>query len=412
VKAKQPRILGSTGANMTTVCLIKVQEYNKQKIANGLRLAWQKQNYAALFGSSEKILLKPNMLSAVTPDLAVTTNPVVFGALAEVLADQNINPHLLLSYGDSPAHESMAKAARITGLEAMANDYGLISADFDNGVEVQFPADSFIKHLNIANGVLAADGIVSVSKFKTHALTGITGAVKNQYGVIPGLKKARFHAVYSDVRAFARMLVELNRYLKPRLYVMDAVTIMEGNGPRNGTPRSAGYVLVGTDPVAVDTVMAAITGHNTNKMPLFQLFKQTGFGEVDQEKIDLIVIDTNSSSENEGAIKEGALPQLLPELEIEDFVQAKTEKSWMTSATRISGNFSRRFILQRPVIDAKTCIRCGQCVTSCPLEPKALHQENRDVPKYRYDLCIRCFCCQEICPAAAISVRKPWQSSR
>ena len=62
----------------------------------------------------------------------------------------------------------------------------------------------------------------------------------------------------------------------------------------------------------------------------------------------------------------------------------------------------------RPVIDARKCTRCGQCVQACPVSPKAVdwHDGNRKrPPSYKYLRCIRCFCCQEICPEGAISVK-------
>lgn len=390
---------------MKTVCLIKADHYDQELILSGLKPVWSILNLGEIFKPGEKILLKPNLLSAVSVDHAVTTDPAVFAAVARFLNEFAPDDPLKLSYGDSPAHESTAKAARISGLSAIAEELAIEAADFDHGCDIEFPPDSTIRKLNIANAVLDSDGLVSVCKFKTHALTGITGALKNQFGVVPGLRKARFHAVYSDIRAFTTMLVDLNKNLKPRLYIMDAIVSMEGNGPRNGKPRDTGYVLAGLDAPAVDAVMAAITGHDITRMKLFQTLQALEYGTVDPEKIDIRIIDPHQGIITE----EGTLAQLLPKLLITDFKQAKTENSLLTSASSISGRMARRFVMRRPVIDDKACIRCGQCVTSCPLEPKALSQTNRDVPRYSYDRCIRCFCCQEICPAAAIHVRRPWQ---
>ena len=390
---------------MTTVCLIKIDRYDQDLILKGLKLAWSSLELNELFKPEERILLKPNLLSAVASDLAVTTDPAVFAAVARMLRELGPDQSLKLSYGDSPAHESTAKATRISGLAAIAEELSLEAADFDHGRDVEFPADSSIRKLNIANGVLDCDGLVSISKFKTHALTGITGALKNQFGVVPGLRKARFHAVYSDIKAFAIMLADLNKFLKPRLFVMDAVISMECNGPRNGSPKKTGYVLVGLDAPAIDTVMASITGHDVSRMKLFQTLKAIKAGTVDPTEIEIRIIDP----ETEEIARQGLLSELISELVIADFKQAKTENSLMTSASSLSGRLARRFIMRRPVIDPIACIRCGQCVTSCPLEPKALSQTSREVPRYSYDRCIRCFCCQEICPAAAILVRRPWQ---
>jgi len=49
-------------------------------------------------------------------------------------------------------------------------------------------------------------------------------------------------------------------------------------------------------------------------------------------------------------------------------------------------------------------------VKHCPADPKAIDWHNGDKsksPSYKYERCIRCFCCQELCPELAISVKTP-----
>ena len=132
---------------MTTVCLIKIDRYDQDLILKGLKLAWSSLELNELFKPEERILLKPNLLSAVASDLAVTTDPAVFAAVARMLRELGPDQSLKLSYGDSPAHESTAKATRISGLAAIAEELSLEAADFDHGRDVEFPADSSIRKL-------------------------------------------------------------------------------------------------------------------------------------------------------------------------------------------------------------------------------------------------------------------------
>jgi ferredoxin len=70
--------------------------------------------------------------------------------------------------------------------------------------------------------------------------------------------------------------------------------------------------------------------------------------------------------------------------------------------------YVNHIIGRRPVIDARKCTRCGQCVQACPVRPKAVdwHDGNKKKPpSHKYLRCIRCYCCQEICPEGAIRVR-------
>lgn len=80
-----------------------------------------------------------------------------------------------------------------------------------------------------------------------------------------------------------RMCVDLNRVLlygnpdgtwrkagsrKRYFSVVDGVVAMEGNGPVAGTPRAAGVLLAGTNPVAVDAVCAQLMGFDYRKLAL------------------------------------------------------------------------------------------------------------------------------------------------
>ena len=145
-------------------------------------------------------------------------------------------------------------------LKELCASLGIPFGDLSSGRTVSFPDGHLIKQFTIAEGVAAADGLVSLPKLKTHALTRMTGAVKNQFGCIPGMLKSEFHARMPDIEHFSQMLVDLNRLIRPRLAVMDAVIAMEGNGPRNGDPRPMNILLfpMEGDPLAA----SAFTGPN------------------------------------------------------------------------------------------------------------------------------------------------------
>ncbi len=54
------------------------------------------------------------------------------------------------------------------------------------------------------------------------------------------------------------MLIDLNACVHPRLYIMDGVAAMEGNGPRGGTPRQMNVLLFSTDPIALDATICRL----------------------------------------------------------------------------------------------------------------------------------------------------------
>ncbi|MEE4195286.1 MAG: DUF362 domain-containing protein, partial [Anaerolineae bacterium] len=202
----------------------------------------------------EKILFKPNILEGGDPEKAMTTHPAILEAAIQVF--QAVAAEYM--FGDSPGVASPKGAARMTGLLKAAQYHDIPLADFTGGEEVSFPAGHMVKKFNIANGVLAADGIVSLPKMKTHALARLTGAVKNTFGCVPGVLKAEFHSRMPTAEMFAKMLVDLNLLVKPRLFIMDGIYAMEGNGPRNGTPRQMNVILLSADPIALDAAVAKL----------------------------------------------------------------------------------------------------------------------------------------------------------
>ena len=195
---------------------------------------------SAFVKPGEKILLKPNMLAASAPEKAVTFHPAVFKAAAELFLAYGVT----LSYGDSPGIGKPARTAARCGIMRAAEDLGIPLADFVTPVQVSFPGAVLLKQLHLAAGAVQADGIISLSKMKTHALTRLTGAIKNQLGCVPGFLKGEFHVKMPDITRFSQVLVDITRFLRPRLYIMDGIQAMSGNGPRGGdvfpAPRAMG----------------------------------------------------------------------------------------------------------------------------------------------------------------------------
>jgi len=108
---------------------------------------------------------------------------------------------------------------------------GMLEAAQQAGIEVNWDTTSrpvsfadgmLTKHFDIITPVVEADGLINLCKMKTHLFTVMTGAVKNLFGVIPGLIKTGYHAKLHDTMRFASMLLDLASYIAPRLTIMDA----------------------------------------------------------------------------------------------------------------------------------------------------------------------------------------------
>lgn len=372
----------------STVAIIPCDTYDEEKvysaISKGIELIG---GIDSLINKNEKILVKPNLLSASDPSKTITTNPSVFEAVLRYLREKNYSN---ITYGDSPAGVyNMDNVVTVAKLKDRAEKYNVPLGDFNNYEMIDNPDGKVAKKFPLCKGVIDADAIISVSKMKTHALENITGAIKNQYGCIYSNKKALGHVKYPSSDSFAKYIVELNLFLKPRLFIMDGIIAMEGNGPASGDPVPMKVLLVSKDPVALDSVFARLINLKPSYVPTNIVGNKYKLGTMDFNKINVVTPDGEISMED--AYKKYGKP---------DFdVKRKKPSFWIIK--RFFRNNNKKS--HRPVVDLNLCIACGKCQEACPVEGKAVHSGNGKKAEYDYSKCIRCYCCQELCPVKAIS---------
>ena len=372
--------------NKSKVVLIKCDTYDYEQVYVAIEAGVKLLGGISKFvKEDEKILIKPNVLIGTTPEKCVCTHPSVFRAVGVILKKAKTT----VSYGDSSGFGKSEANMKKAKLKQVAEELGIMLADFNKSQTVTHKEALLNKRFVIANGVLASDGLVSLPKLKTHALTRFTGAIKNQFGCVPGLRKSQFHVKMTDPFDFAKMLVDLNALIKPRLYIMDGIMAMEGNGPRSGKAKKLGVLLFSNDPVAIDSIACKIINLNPEYVPTSIAGEMAGLGTYHYENIEVVgdniesAIDTNFE-----VIRKPITPV-------------------STGGLR---KFIRNQTCPRPMINKTICTNCGICAKHCPVKPKAVdwHNGNKSIPPtFEYEPCIRCYCCQELCPEGAIFLHDP-----
>jgi uncharacterized protein (DUF362 family)/ferredoxin len=368
------------------VALVRCDSYDYDKVKNavkkGVKLLGGVDNFVK---SNEKLLLKPNLLMGFSPEKCVTTHPAVFKAVAELFK----NKCKKISYGDSPGFGSPLSAAKKSGIEQAAKETGTELSDFKNGKEIYFEDGIQNKKFYIANGVLDCDAVVSIPKLKSHGFQKFTGSIKNQFGCIAGLTKAEYHVKLPDATDFAKMLVDLDRFVKPRLYIMDGIMAMEGNGPSGGTPKPMNVLIFSADPVALDATICRMMNLAPELVPTTKFGKEFAHGTYLDNEIELVGDDLTLFRDKTFDISRGRI--------------SRYKKSGFMQ-------FITNALLPKPAIKKSLCVKCGVCISVCPVNPKAVSWENNDKsnpPVHDYSKCIRCYCCQELCPEHAIIIKKP-----
>jgi uncharacterized protein (DUF362 family) len=265
--------------------------YNREEVEPAVRKAVDALGGITSFITpGSRVLLKPNLLQGLPPERCVTTHPEVVRAVSLICGD--IGCRVLIA--DSPGGGIRYTSANLrrlyaaAGYDAVARDTGAELSYDTRHRTVSHPAGRVVKSFPVITPVLDADHIIVVSKAKTHLWTLYSGGVKNLFGVLPGLEKPLHHARFKDPDHFAAMLLDLNDVLRPSLQVMDAVMVMEGDGPSSGTPRLLGAILAGRNATALDQVACRMMGIPSDEVPTLRAARERGLPGSGPHQVSLI----------------------------------------------------------------------------------------------------------------------------
>jgi len=160
-----------------------------------------------------------------------------------------------------------------SGVAEALQDAGLQFADL-NYEEVGYRKNqgrfSPLTRIYFPRSVLEADFVVSLPKMKTHHWVGMTCAMKNLYGVLPGIKYGWPKNVLHH-NGIPETVADINATLPTTLAIVDGIDCMEGDGPIMGSRKSMGLILVGRSLPAVDATAARIMGLHPERISYLRL---------------------------------------------------------------------------------------------------------------------------------------------
>ena len=370
---------------MTDISIVKCEDYSKENVTNALNdlinlvggLNWVKKGM--------KIAIKANLVTFMKPDAAGTTHPALLCELVRILTEKGA----IVTVGDSPGglytSAFVNKVYSVTNINEIEKYGGILNQNFTKK-SATFEEAKVLKDFEYTSYLDDADAIINFCKLKTHGMMGMSAAVKNLFGTIPGTLKPEYHFRFPDHADFADMLIDLNEYFKPKLCIVDAVVGMEGNGPTMGKPRHIGALLASTNPYKLDLACAKVIG-------------------LTRENVTTL----------EAAFKRGFIPETYKELTCNDDLEKFTISDYdnilvhrsllFEDKSKLVGRIITKAMKSVPTLDKKNCIGCKKCFEICPA--KAITMKNGK-PSIDRKKCISCFCCQEFCPKGAMKVKRPF----
>jgi len=330
-----------------------------------------------------KVLLKVNLIGPKPSESAAVTHSEFVRAMVRILKQRGCEVWIGDSSGGAIAGIApTTKSLKVAGYEKVAKEEGAIIKNFDSeGVVEVSPKSKYAEKMYLAKPIFDADVVINLPKLKTHSSGIYTGAVKNVFGCVPGLRKAKYHKMAPNPESFGEILADIHQSTKFQLHIMDAIFSMQGEGPTAGDVYPGNKILISTDPLALDTAAMKMLGVEIEEVPILSAAKKRKIGEY---KLENIAIDGDYKS--------------IPKLE-----GFKLPRRYKSSKKR---NYKALikvidFFKTRPKINRKKCENCNVCVNSCPV--KAI---NMDTKQIDYKVCIECMCCHELCMHKAVELKK------
>ncbi len=296
---------------------------------------------------AQGVIVKPNLVSH--NDLRASTHPITLGAVADFIYARGAT-EITIAEGASDASAGFANLGHQRMFWKRPVRWFDINRDEHDWQEILLRGtDGSLRASRLSRTMASAPLVVSVAQAKTHVNTMLTASMKNLMSCIhpqdriqmhgykaggnghSGLKgsivewlkgesaavglattmigrmkqtgllaqwltgRLKWNKLSGSQREFCRSiaalhtnLVRLNQAVGPRLAVVDGFSAMDGEGPRLGRSRNLGWVVAGTDPVAVDTVVATLMGMNTENIGYLKLGEKAGLGRARLEDIEIV----------------------------------------------------------------------------------------------------------------------------
>jgi uncharacterized protein (DUF362 family) len=229
-------------------------------------------------GKGDVVIVKPNIGWDRTPEQAACTNPEVVKALVELCVEADAKEVIVMDNTINPSRRTYARS-------------GIANAAKEAGAKVPYVNPHHLKKMNL-NGewfkewevytdFVEADKIINVPIAKTHSLSRLTMGMKNWLGAIGGSRN-QLH------QGLDYAMVDLAKFFKPSLTVLDSYRILVRNGPQGGRISDTKLnktVVAGVDYVAVDAFGASFFDIKPEELPYLKLASERGIGRIDLEKM-------------------------------------------------------------------------------------------------------------------------------
>jgi uncharacterized protein (DUF362 family) len=202
-----------------------------------------------------RVAVKPN-LTFPRHRPGVTTTPEALERLLRALLDNSNRVSVVESDGGYGAW-SCAEALEGHGIPEMCRRLGVTVVNLSAAPSVPLQVEHRGRRETIPFPALLADSVdafVSMPVPKVHCMTGVSLAMKNQWGLIPDPLRMHFHYLFDAA------VLEINRRLPAARAVVDGTWFLDGGGPLEGTPLRKDLMIAADSLGECDRYLCALMG--------------------------------------------------------------------------------------------------------------------------------------------------------
>ena len=230
--------------------------------------------------SGRRVAVKPN-LTFPTHRPGVTTSPAVLRAVVQLLVERSNQVFVVESDGGYGAWDC-ERALRGHGVHEMCAALGATVVNLSAAPRTALAVPRRGGLLNIPFPRMLLDSIdafVSVPVPKVHCMTGVSLAMKNQWGLIPDPMRLEHH------HAFDEVVLEINRRLPSATAIVDGTYFLDENGPMEGRPLRKDLLIAAGSIGECDRYLCALMGVDPTRVSHLRHAMAAGFVPARLEEI-------------------------------------------------------------------------------------------------------------------------------
>jgi len=226
---------------------------------------------------SNYIVIKPNFSAATrtSPESNCTSDLSLLISVVSGIARLAPEKIIYIAESDGAAYEHAYEKFEKLGLNQLFNIQNVRLLDLSRD-RLELVTDSRFRYFRdrhrqlwLSSILRNAGFVISMTNLKTHHLTGISGACKNLFGVLPEMAKWQYHPDIHDV------LHDLVLAVEPSLAIVDGFCSMDQNGPIHGRPVNGAFRIWADSAPEADLALCRAAGIGLQKVKHLSLLAAT-----------------------------------------------------------------------------------------------------------------------------------------